>query len=232
MLDFSKANEWKIIETDFDPSALGKVEANFCLGNGYLGLRSATEEQYRGETRDLLVAGTFNRFSEEEVTELPNAADVTNIEITLNGVRFDLTQGTIRSYQRTLNIQNGLLTREVEWTSPKGENFKLKFERMVSLKRLHTIAARVTIIPECDTAITFQSGIDGRATCDGSQHFTEGETRFYDKKYLQYTPKTIQSGITFVLDATHHFYVDGTAVEPKSDINILRRRCSPSSPWT
>lgn len=130
MLDFSKANEWKIIETDFDPSTLGKVEANFCLGNGYLGLRSATEEQYRGETRDLLVAGTFDRFSEEEVTELPNAADVTNIEITLNGTRFDLTQGTIRSYRRELNIQNGLLTREVEWTSPKGENFTLKFERM------------------------------------------------------------------------------------------------------
>ena len=224
MLDFSKANEWKIIETDFDPSALGKVEANFCQGNGYLGLRSATEEQYRGETRDLLVAGTFNRFSEEEVTELPNAADVTNIEITLNGECFDLTQGTIRSYQRVLNIQNGLLTRKVEWTSPKGENFTLKFERMVSLKRLHTIVARVTIMPQCDTAITIQSGIDGRATCDGSQHFTEGETRFYNKKYLQYTPRTIQSNITFVLDATHHFYVDGVAVEPKGDINILRRR--------
>lgn len=29
MLDFSKANEWKIIETRFDPTALGKVEANF-----------------------------------------------------------------------------------------------------------------------------------------------------------------------------------------------------------
>ena len=224
MLDFSKANEWKIIETDFDPNALGKVEANFCLGNGYLGLRSATEEQYRGETRDLLVAGTFDRFSEEEVTELPNAADVTNIEITLNGTRFDLTQGTIRSYRRELNIQNGLLTREVEWASPKGENFTLKFERMVSLKRLHTITARVSVTPEQDMSITFQSGIDGRTTCDGSQHFTEGETRFYDKKYLQYTPKTIQSGITFVLDATHHFYVDGAAAEPKSDINILRRR--------
>lgn len=224
MLDFSKANEWKIIETDFDPTALGKVEANFCLGNGYLGLRSATEEKYLGETRDLLVAGTFNRFSPEEVTELPNAADVTNIEITLNGVRFDLTQGTIQEYSRELNIQNGLLTRKVIWTSPKGDEFVLTFERMVSLKRLHTIAARVSITPEHDAAITFQSGIDGRVTCDGSQHFTEGETRFYDKKYLQFTPKTIQSGITFVIDATHRFYVDEEEVQPKSDINILRRR--------
>lgn len=224
MFDFSKANEWKIIETNFNPTALGKVEANFCLGNGYLGLRSATEEQYRGETRDLLVAGTFDRFSEEEVTELPNAADVTNIELTLNGARFDLTQGTIQAYSRELNLQNGLLTREVEWTSPKGENFTLKFERMVSLKRLHTIAARVTITPDQDAVLMVQSGIDGRTTCDGSQHFTEGETRFYDKKYLQYTPRTIQSGITFVLDSTHKFTVNGAVMEPKSDINILRRR--------
>ena len=224
MLDFSKANEWKIIETDFDPTALGKVEANFCLGNGYLGLRSATEEKYLGETRDLLVAGTFNRFSPEEVTELPNAADVTNIEITLNGARFDLTQGTIQEYSRELNIQTGLLTRRVIWTSPKGDEFILTFERMVSLKRLHTIVARVSVTPKEDTAVTFQSGIDGRVTCDGSQHFTEGETRFYDKKYLQFTPKTIQSGITFVIDATHRFYVDGEEVQPRSDINILRRR--------
>lgn len=123
-----------------------------------------------------------------------------------------------------MNIQNGLLTREVEWFSPKGESFKLKFERIVSLKRLHTIAAWVTIIPQCDAAVAFQSGIDERVTCDGSQHFTEGETRFYDKKYLQFTPKTIQSGITFVIDATHRFTVDGAAVELRSDINILRRR--------
>ena len=168
MLDFSKANEWKIIKTDFDPAALSKVEANFCLGNGYLGLRSATEEQYRGETRDLLVAGTFDRFSPEEVTELPNAANVTNIEITLNGVRFDLTQGTIQEYSRELNIQTGLLTRKVIWTSPKGEKFVLTFERMVSLKRLHTIATRGSITTEHDAALTFQSGIDGRFTCDGS----------------------------------------------------------------
>ena len=110
------------------------------------------------------------------------------------------------------------------WTSPKGETFTLKFERIVSLKRLHTIALRVSIIPETDAKITFQSEIDGRVTCDGSQHFTEGQTRFYDKKYLQFVPQTIQSDITFVLNATHKFTVDGAETAPTSDINILRRR--------
>lgn len=224
MLDFSKASEWKIIETDFDPSALGKAEANFCLGNGYLGLRSAAEEKYLGETRDLLVAGTFDRFSEEEVTELPNAADVTNIEISLDGERFDLTQGTILHYERALNLKTGLLNRTVIWRSPRGRTFTLVFERIVSLRRLHSIALRISVIPKEDCSVSFRSGIDGRVSCDGSQHFTEGQTRFYDKKYLQFVPRTIQSNIHFVISAAHVFALDRERIEPKSDINIVRRR--------
>ena len=224
MLDFSRVSDWILSETDFDPSALGKVEANFCLGNGYLGLRSAAEERYPLETRDLLVAGTFDRFSAEEVTELPNAADVTNIELTLDGERFDLTQGEILAYERSLNIRTGLLTRNVRWRSRAGKTYTLCFERVVSLRRRHSIALRVTLTPEQDAVILMQSGIDGRQTNDGSQHFTEGQTRFYDKQYLQFAPRTIQSDITFVLDASHRFTVDGAPVTPKSDINILRRR--------
>lgn len=224
MLDFSRASDWLITETDFDPNALGKVEANFCLGNGYLGLRSATEEHYPGETRDLLVAGTFDRFSPEEVTELPNAADVTNIEITLDGERFDQTQGKILNYERTLNIRTGLLLRNVTWQSPAGKIYTLTFERIVSLKRLHSIAMRITVVPLEASVICFRSGIDGRMTCDGSQHFTEGQTRFYDRQYLQFVPRTIQSDIVFVIDASHRFTVDGKPFIPKSDINILRRR--------
>ena len=224
MLDFSRVGDWIITETDFDSTALGKAEANFCLGNGYLGLRSATEERYPLETRDMLIAGTFDRFSAEEVTELPNAADVTNIELKLDGERFDLTQGKILSYERSLNIRTGLLTRNVYWESAKGKRYTLRFERTVSLRRLHSIAMRVTIRPEQDVKLSVQSGIDGRQTNDGSQHFTEGQTRFYDKQYQQFAPRTIQSGITFVLDASHRFALDGVPVTPVSDINILRRR--------
>lgn len=224
MLDFSKASEWKLIEDRFDPTALGKAEAAFCLGNGYLGLRSAAEERYLGETRDLLVAGTFDCFSKEEVTELPNAADVTNIELTLNGARFDLTQGKILSYQRVLNLKTGLLERDVTWESPKGEVFTLKFERIVSLKRLHTIALRVSVCPAADAEIVFRSGIDGRQTNEGSQHFTEGKTRYYDMRTMQFAPRTIQSNIFFVLDAAHRFRLDGAEFEIKRDINITRRK--------
>lgn len=224
MFDFSKAKDWIIAEPEFDPTALGKGEACFALGNGYLGLRSATEEAYPGETRDLLVAGSFDRFSAEEVTELPNAADMTNIELFLNGERFDLTQGELLYYNRELNLKTGLLRRVVMWEAPSGGCYALKFERIVSLKRLHTIVLRMTLIPEADVTLRVRSGIDGRRTNDGSQHFTEGMTRFYEKKFLQYSPRTLQSDILFVHDAVHRLTLDGVETEPEPDINILRRR--------
>ena len=65
MLDFSRKDSWTIVETSFDPAFMGKVETCFAQGNGYLGLRAVSEEKYLGETRDLLVAGTYDRFSEE-----------------------------------------------------------------------------------------------------------------------------------------------------------------------
>lgn len=224
MLDFETGNGWIITEKNFDPGVLGKAEAVFSLGNGYLGLRSAAEERYIGETRDLLVAGTFDRFSEEEVTELPNAADVTNIDITLCGEKFDLTKGEILEYSRSINLRNGLLDRSVRWRSPSGKTYALKFERVVSLSRLHTIGIRISITPEIDTEAVLRSGIDGRMTNDGTQHFTEGSTRFYNRKYMQYTPRTIESGITFVIDAVHSLAIDGEPADTESDINILRRR--------
>ena len=89
-IDYSKIGDWIPREDSFDPEHLGKCEAVMSLGNGYLGLRSAMEEQYLNETRDLLVNGTFNKFDPSAVTELPNAADMTCIEIKINQERFSL----------------------------------------------------------------------------------------------------------------------------------------------
>ena len=78
---------WIVREEQFDPKFQGKCEAIFCQGNGYMGIRHATEESYIGQVRDCLVAGCFNQSDEREVTELPNAADVTAIDIYINNDR-------------------------------------------------------------------------------------------------------------------------------------------------
>ncbi|MCD8149429.1 MAG: glycoside hydrolase family 65 protein, partial [Clostridiales bacterium] len=213
-MDYSKINEWILREDCLDPVHLGKCEAIMSLGNGYLGLRSAAEERYLNETRGLFVNGTFNKFDPEAVTELPNVPDMTKIELWIDGERFHLEQGKAETYSRELNIRMAELTREVVWVSPNGKKVQLLFRRVVSLCRLHEFALRVEITPlSGDVSLRVQSGIDGRVTNTGAQHFTDGEKRFYDGRYIQYVPRTTESGITFVENAGHSFRKNDKAVE-------------------
>ncbi len=224
-MDYSKINDWILKEDSFDPEHLGKTEAIMSLGNGYLGLRSAAEERYLNETRDLLINGTFNKCDPTAVTELPNAADMTAIEIWMNGDRFTLEQGHIESYTKELNIRTAELKREVLWTSPQGDWIRLTFLRIVSLTRLHEFAIRVEIEPLLgDVDLKIKSGIDGRVTNTGAQHFTDGDKRFYENRYIQYVPKTTESGITFVLNTAHSFAKDGKALDVPTQIYMELRR--------
>ncbi|MGL5904900.1 MAG: hypothetical protein ACRCZO_19620, partial [Cetobacterium sp.] len=89
----NELKNWIVTESSFNSNNLGKCEAIMCLGNGYMGIRSASEERYLKETRDHFVSGTFNKFDTNEVTELPNIPDFTTLEIILDGERLDLEKG-------------------------------------------------------------------------------------------------------------------------------------------
>ena len=104
---------WMVAEKEFNRRQLKKVESVLCQGNGYLGQRAALEEKYSTETRGLFVAGTYDRFGEEEVTELPNLADFTNFRIFLNDEEFRMVQGKIILYSRELDLRNGTIIRHI-----------------------------------------------------------------------------------------------------------------------
>lgn len=216
---------WIVSETRFNSDNLGKVEAIFTLGNGYLGIRSVTEEQYLGEARNLFVAGTFNKFDDFEVTELPNAADILQLNITLNNEKFSLEKGRLKEYRRDLNLKNGELVRRVIWENTQGHEFLLIFSRFVSLKNLHLISQKVEIIPlNCYAEIKIGSGINGQVTNSGAQHFHEGEKRIYDKKYIQLLQHTTESKIDFVINSAHNYFIDGKKVDVEHKMAIDRRK--------
>lgn len=226
-MDYSKADQWILGEKAFDSRYLGKCESVMCLGNGYMCIRSATEEAYLGETRDFFVAGTFNKFDEHEVTELPNAADVIRFPIEVNGQAFTLEKGRILEYYRQLNIKTGELTRTVEWEAPAGERLRFEFCRIVSMKELHTVAQKITIIPlKGSVRLKFLPGIDGSVTNSGIQHFSEGDKRFYDGKYMQSCQTTTESGIDFVFTQVCDFKADKMPYEMKQLIQMDRRKIS------
>jgi Trehalose and maltose hydrolases (possible phosphorylases) len=198
-MDYSKASEWIIGENKFDSRYLGKCESIMCLGNGYMCVRSATEERYLNEKRNHFVAGTFNKFDESEVTELPNAADLLAFTFEFNGQIFSLEQGIIKEYDRQLNIKTGELQRNIYWVSPIGDEIRIQFQRIVSMKDMHTMAQCIKITPmNSDIDFKISSGIDGSMTNSGVQHFSEGDKRLYDECYMQSCHTTTQTKINFV----------------------------------
>lgn len=214
---------WILAEEKFSTKHLGKCEAIMYLGNGYMGIRSATEEAYIDETRDTFIAGTFNKFDEHEVTELPNIADVTNLDITIDGERFSLEFGEVEEYVRKLNIKTAELSRSFIWTSPKGKKIQFKFKRFISLRNLHLISMKMEVTAlNQDIEFVVSSGINGQMTNTGSQHFSEGECRIFDKQYVQLIQTTTQSKIHVILNATHKVMVDN--VEVTEPVMAMDRR--------
>lgn len=220
---------WLVEESAFDERYLGKCEAIFCQGNGYIGLRSALEEEYVGETRNLFVTGTFNKFDENEVTELPNMPDMTKIVLMIDGKRFCMTDGILHDYHRVLNLKNGEVIRTVLWESPEGKKVSFEFKHMTSMDNEHVMVSKVTIRPEADIDLKVISGIDGRVSNSGSQHFAEGKRRIYDYKYLEMISETTQSKVTAALHCAHKFTVNGHTAKPSLLPIIARREIKLSS---
>lgn len=216
---------WIIAETAFDIAHQGKCESIFCVGNGYLGQRAAFEEAYIGQTRGLFVNGTFNRFDQEEVTELPNLPDPANMEISLNGKRFSMDSGVMSDYLRTLDLSTGEVCRTLEWQSPDGERYALRFSRFASLDNEHLIAQKIEITPlTAYAAVDMKSGINGRMSNEGSQHFHQGEMRLLENRILQMVSQTTQSRVSCCLHIAHRCLIGGDEVPIRQKLKISRRK--------
>lgn len=214
---------WFVEERTFRPEYIAKYETIFTQGNGYLGQRAALEEPYWGQTRNLFVSGTFDRFCDTEVSELPNLPDVTNIGITVNSSAFSVRYGVLKHYRRWLDLRSGEVCRQVEWDSPEGIGLRLQWRRTVSMADVHLQCAQVTVETDAPVELSFTSGIDGRVSNSGTQHTIEGDARVYDGRILEYPCKTLNSCIQIVTHAAHQVLVDGVPVQVPMKIVTARR---------
>ncbi len=192
--------DWLVTEKYFCPEHVRKYESIMCQGNGYLGIRAAVEEDYPRNVRYTLVAGTFDRMKTKNTTELPCSADITAVILAADGILLNLTEKTVREYQRTLNLKNGLLHRSFEWSPREGLRLAFASERFVSLANLHTIGQRVTVkVLEGSGELQLASGIRGGERY-GEPHFQLVQSRVQED-VLQYAEITHESRITFVSSA-------------------------------
>lgn len=220
-----KQDHWTVSEDAFDATKLGKCEVIMALGNGYMGIRSATEENYLRQTRNTFVAGTFNKANPFEVTELPNIPDFIEIELMFNNQRFTLTEGTIHHYERTLDLRSGELKRTILWEHEACGKLEIIFNRFVSQNDRHLVMQEVVIRPLTgDVELDIKSGINGQMTNSGSQHFIEGEKRFFDKKILAMEVESSQSNIGIYLHNMHTLKIDDEQSIPWMSVEMDRRK--------
>ena len=211
---------WIIEETGFDPRYIAKGESILAQGNGYLNLRCAQEESYVGQRRGAFITGTFNKAMADEVTELPNLPDVTELLLSINGERFSMDRGSWEGYSRTMDLRTGEVVRRVRWTSPKGDQVELCFRRFVSLKEEHLAAFSMELTPLSGAVeLTVESGINSRVTNTGSQHCAEGEKRLLNGGVLRLCTQTGQSQIPIAVHCVHRF-----TPQPDRALPVMERR--------
>src|SRR5260370_3200660 len=148
---------WAVRETRLDLDVLAQSESIFALANGHLGLRGNLDE---GEPFGL--PGTYlNSFYEQRPLPYAEAAygypesgqtviNVTNgkiMRLLVDDEPFDVRYGRIQRHERVLDIRNGVLRRNVCWTSPVGRTGNISSVRLVSFTQRAVAAISYEIEP-------------------------------------------------------------------------------------
>lgn len=162
---------WTVIETQFNPSELHHKETLFTLGNGYLGTRGTFEESYPGACTATFVHGVYDDVAVMH-TELVNCPDWLPLTITVEGEVFRLDKGQVLSYERSLDLRWGLLSRDVVWRSPSGHTLNFHFERMSSMADEHVLVLRCQITPvDFEGVIEVEASLNGYPDNQGVRHW-------------------------------------------------------------
>jgi alpha,alpha-trehalose phosphorylase len=166
---------WSVTETAFRMEHTYRNETVFALSNGHIGTRGTFEEGYDFPADRGLEGNFINGFYESEPIRygewnfgfpersqtLLNLPNLKTTYVRLDGERFDMRQGAIRDYRRSLNLREGVLTRSLEWTSPGGRTARIESVRFVSLANRHVMAQRITVTPlNFDGEIQLESVLD------------------------------------------------------------------------
>lgn len=167
---------WNVTEDHWDLPNNYRNETTFALSNGYIGTRGTHEEGYAFDEQHGLEGNFLNGFYEAEDVRygewnygfptrsqtILNVPNCKTIRLQVDGEPFDLHSGTIGAYRRTLDMQRGLVIREVTWTSPVGgKTVCIRNERYVSLAHKNRMAQRYTVTAVNEpVTITWESVLD------------------------------------------------------------------------
>jgi alpha,alpha-trehalose phosphorylase len=262
---------WRLTETFFDPDDLGRTETLFAVGNGYLGMRGNVEEG-----RDWHMHGTYiNGFHEtwpikhaEEAYGLAqvgqtivNVPDAKVIRLYVDDEPLLLSVADLLSYERTLDLADGVLYRDLLWRTPSGNRVRVRSRRMVSFTHRHlaVMTFEVTLIDKAAPVVVSSQvinrleGVDEYHTSPRASGKPGGisdprrsaalervlapMSHWGDAERAVLSYRCLNSGMTMAVGVDHTIETDNdhqvlTQVEEHVSKHVFRVRAEPGRPIT
>ena len=186
------AERTRLVQRGYDMTADRRYAALFTTGNGYIGVRGSYEEDTELCTHGAYIRGFIDKTIEICTPYYPNPfvkkkyydddglkawqdtecgvnfADILTVFVEIGGARFDLLEGNLVSFERSLEYATGVLTRKVVWEDGKGNRTELVFERFSSFADDHVYCQRVTVRPlNHSLPVAIGSGVELRTKTMG-----------------------------------------------------------------
>lgn len=198
-------DDWRLVETRPDRSTMGRDETLFAVGNGYLGMRGNPTEGRHCHTH-----GTFvNGFHETWEIKHPEAAygfaktgqtivnvpDAKLMKIYVDDEPLLLAEADLEHYERSLDMRDGVLRREVVWTTPSRKQVRIRTSRMVSFTERHLAVMEIEIemlrgdapVVVSSQILNRQDGTDEYYSADAAmgEGFDPRRSGIFDHRVLQ-----------------------------------------------
>ena len=187
MIEYFKADPWKVIEVGFNPSMNEIAESVFSLGNGMMGQRGNLEETYSGHSLqgtyvggvyypDKTRVGWWKNGYPEYFAKVLNATYWSGLRIWINGELLDLAKVEVLSFHRELDMHQGVLNRICTIKMTNGIVLDIQSHRFYSLINKEYSALQYNITASKDCTITVENYLDGDVSNKDSN---------YDEKFWE-----------------------------------------------
>jgi maltose phosphorylase len=181
MIDYFKADPWKIIEEGFNPQYNEIAESVFSIGNGMMGQRGNLEETYSGHSLqgtyhggvyypDKTRVGWWKNGYPEYFAKVLNSTYWSGLEIHVNGELLDLNMCKVLKFSRELDMQHGVLHRQCTAILKNGIEVSIHSARFYSLINKEYAGLKYSISTNKSCEISILNYVDGNVVNKDSNY--------------------------------------------------------------
>ncbi len=181
---------WIIEYSKYEPAEEPLRETLCTLGNGYIASRGSMDGSVFNDIHypGTYLAGGYNRLRSEVSGRVIQNEDLVNWPNWLilrfridSGPWFNINQVKIINFKQTLNLQFGILERNIHFVDEEGKESILVTRRIVHMENQHLAAIHWHLTPKnWSGKVTIRSGLDGGVVNSGVKRYRSLSGRHFD----------------------------------------------------